>query len=244
MDYAFGMQARQIELMAKPVPLLLDVQRLIVEYHGDQIEFGVRPHISRFIDEYPEVEQGSTPRCKNGGKYPRRRVNQGLFDQSVDEHYKAYEPLRQLINRYQIGASTESRFGIVGLLQCTIKWREVGAVNLLAQIGSWGRTRSGQPRQDRSPPLRAARSGCPRFFLTSSLSSTRVGSSSNVMMESDTASPPSMIELDTRIISTGGAISFRIWAMLLSKYARKCMPPRTESGLIRFTSRIACRFEK
>ena len=66
-----------------------------MEYHRDQIELGVRPYVSRFVDEYPKVRQGIAPRYRNGGEYPRRRVDQDLFDQSVAEHYKACELLRQ-----------------------------------------------------------------------------------------------------------------------------------------------------
>lgn len=87
-DRASGMQAHQIELMVKPVLLLFDARCLVVEYHGDQVEFGVRPHVFRFIDEDPKVGQGTASRYRNGGEYPRRRVDQGLFDQSVNKYHK------------------------------------------------------------------------------------------------------------------------------------------------------------
>ena len=95
MDCFFRMYIQKIELVAKLLFLLFDARCLVMEYHCDQIEFGVRPHVSRFVDEYPKVRQGIAPRYRNGGEYPRRRVNQDLFDQSVAEHYKACELLRQ-----------------------------------------------------------------------------------------------------------------------------------------------------
>lgn len=93
-DRAPRMQAHQIELVAKPMLLPFDARCLVVGHHGDQVEFGVRPYAPRFIDEYPKIGQGVAPRYRNGGEYPRHRVNQGLFDQSVIRHHKTYEPLR------------------------------------------------------------------------------------------------------------------------------------------------------
>ena len=94
-DCFFRMHIQKIELVAELLFLLFDARCLVMEYHRDQIELGVRPYISRFVDEYPKVRQGIAPRYRNGGEYPRRRVNQDLFDQSVAEHYKACELLRQ-----------------------------------------------------------------------------------------------------------------------------------------------------
>lgn len=54
-----------------------------MEYHRDQIEFRVRSYVSGFIDEYSKIGQSTAPRYRNGGEYPRRRVDQDLFDQSV-----------------------------------------------------------------------------------------------------------------------------------------------------------------
>lgn len=94
------MHIQEIELVAKLLFLLFDARCLVMKYHRDQIEFGVRPYVSRFVDEYPKVRQGIAPRYRNGGEYPRRRVDQDLFDQSVAEHYKAREPLRQSTNSF------------------------------------------------------------------------------------------------------------------------------------------------
>lgn len=94
-DCFFRMHIQKIELVAELLFLLFDARCLVMEYHCDQIELGVRPYISRFVDEYPKVRQGIAPRYRNGGEYPRRRVDQDLFDQSVAEHYKACELLRQ-----------------------------------------------------------------------------------------------------------------------------------------------------
>lgn len=94
-DCFFRMRIQKIELVAKLLFLLFDARCLVMEYHRDQIELGVRPYVSRFVDEYPKVRQGIAPRYRNGGEYPRRRVDQDLFDQSVAEYYKACELLRQ-----------------------------------------------------------------------------------------------------------------------------------------------------
>lgn len=94
-DCFFRIHIQEIELVAKLLFLLFDTLCLVMKYHRDQIEFGVRPHVARFVDEYPKVRHGIAPRYRNGGEYPRRRVDQDLFDQSVIEQYKTCELLRQ-----------------------------------------------------------------------------------------------------------------------------------------------------
>ena len=89
------MGSKRIALPECNLKLPFNARWLVMEYHRNQVEFKIRSQISRLIDEYSKVGQSVVPRYTNGGEYPRRRVDQDLFVQSVPGHYKTYELLQQ-----------------------------------------------------------------------------------------------------------------------------------------------------
>lgn len=53
MDCFFRMHIQKIELVAKLLLLLFDARCLVMEYHRDQIEFGVRPYVFQIVVNIP-----------------------------------------------------------------------------------------------------------------------------------------------------------------------------------------------
>ena len=91
-DRFFRMRIQKIELVAKLCSCYPMLDASGHEYHRDQIELPELTYVPDLSMNIPRSDKCIAPRYRNGGEYPRRRVPQDLFDQSVAEYYKACEP--------------------------------------------------------------------------------------------------------------------------------------------------------